>query len=184
MPRARKSSASRPEAIEAVLVEPPDGESTSHEAPDSAWHVLDALDPAEKAFVLGVMRGMDYPEASRSAGWRTDLSVPRVLGRPLVRHALQTLLPLLPDSRRAARLLAPYVLADSVRSIAAKEPGSREARRDLLAIAGVAGVQRTEHVTASLSEVLAAIEARAGHTESLPAPIPRELGRLASPGTD
>lgn len=116
----------------------------------------------EKGFVLGVLKGATYPDAARDQGWIGELGAVRLLGRPQIRRALERLAPLLPDSRRAARILAPYLMADSVEAASRGAPGSRDIRRDLLAIAGIAGVTRTEHVTASLTEILGALETRGG----------------------
>lgn len=156
-------------------------------APGDAWEILRELPAAEKAFVLDVLRGASYRDAARDNGWSGELAPVRLLGRARVRAALERLAPLLPDSRRAARILSPFLMADATDAAASREPGSRDVRRDLLAIAGVVGVQRSEHVTASLSEILSALDKRADGkrpTALPPAEILSPRAALGSGDTD
>lgn len=157
---------------------------------DPGWAVLRPLDRNEKGFVLAVLRGMNYPDAASANGWDSPLAPVKLLGRPQIRAALERLAPLLPDSRRAARILAPYLMADSVEAASKGAPGSRDIRRDLLSIAGIAGVTRSEHVTASLTEVLSALESRGragsgpGRATRAMAPSDRRSLPAVSPDTE
>jgi hypothetical protein len=137
------------------------------DGPDSAWATLRKLNDAETKFVLAALRGESYEAAAEGAGWKEPLTLIRVLARPHVKESIQRLAPLLPDAKRAAQLLAPYLMADAVDAMRdnPSAQSSGHARRDLLALAGFTATSRTEHLHASMADVLAAIEGRKALTD-------------------
>jgi hypothetical protein len=162
--RSRNACAAESEPESVPLADPvqpepaPEGESAEK---DEAWAVLGTLKAEEKRFVLGVMRGETFEIAAQEAGWRDPLSVPRVLGRPRVRFALEQLAPLL-EPKEATRILARYLVKGAIEQISSdpSAAASGHARRDLLALGGHTAVSRVEHLHASASDVIAAIEER------------------------
>jgi hypothetical protein len=122
--------------------------------------VVSTLDQREQAFLDGLIEGLDADSAANAAGWKGRLPGAKVLGRPRIRQAIQVVAPYLPV-KVGARLIAPYVL-ERLTGIALQgsDAQSLHAARDLLNLAGLGPVSRSESVTASLSDVLAALDRR------------------------
>jgi len=128
--------------------------------------LLAALDTKESAFVTNLLGGSEADDAARDAGFAGRCVGAKVLGRPRVRTAITALGPLLPV-KVGARLVAPYVLERLVRvAIEGSDAQAIHAARDVLNLAGLGPVSRSETIHASLSSVLDALDRR--RNESAP----------------
>lgn len=128
--------------------------------------VLAALDTKESAFVTNLLGGSEADDAAKDAGFAGRAVGAKVLGRPRVRVAITALAPLLPV-KVGARLVAPYVMERIVRvALDGSDAQAIHAARDLLNLAGLGPVSRSETIHASLSSVLDALDRR--RNESAP----------------
>jgi hypothetical protein len=118
------------------------------------------LDRAESAFITAYLGGGSADDSARHAGWTGRACGAKVLGRPAVKLAIQRVAPYL-EPKRGARLVAPYILARLCEiALTGGDSQAIHASRDLLNLAGLGPVSRSESVTASLGDVLAALERR------------------------
>lgn len=121
---------------------------------------LAGLDSMESVFLSGLLEGATPDDAARQAGWNSRAIGAKVLGRPRVRLAIQRVAPLL-EAKQGARLLAPYLLERVARvALEGSDAQAVAASRDLLNLAGLGPVSRSETVHASLSDVLGALDRR------------------------
>ena len=127
---------------------------------------LAACDDRESRFLTAILSGATADDAAREAGYSGRAVGARVLGRPNVRAAILQVAPYL-DTKAGARLAAPYVL-ERVLDVAIKGSDAQaiHAARDLLNLAGLGPVSRSETIHASLSSVLDALDRR--RNESAP----------------
>jgi hypothetical protein len=122
---------------------------------------LDALNPNERASVTGMLNGLSPQDALAKKGTTSPMAVAQFLARGPVRHALQSLAPLLPDPEHAARLLAPYSLAETVAKLNGASPSqSLLAARDILALAGLSPGARAADKDAGVRALISAIRDR------------------------
>ena len=139
----------------------PQGSQDAPAGSDEAWRVLDTLTEPERRFVNAAIGGKDWPDCAEAGGWTTVESVARVLGRPRVRAAIETLAPLIGalDPKRATKLLRPYMLAKLTETaFHASEAQSTQAIKELVAIDGIAS--KGDKAAASLMDILASVERR------------------------
>lgn len=107
------------------------------EALENPWQSIEKLEGDARVFVLRYLETASLEEAIESARGRTTRSVVKMLGDPLVRAAIESCAPLVGDSKKAAKLLAPYVLERLSRAaLRGSDAQAITAGRDLLAIAG------------------------------------------------
>lgn len=125
--------------------------------------LLAALDTKESAFVTALLSGREVDDAARDARFAGRAVGAKVLGRPRVRQAITALAPLLPV-KLGARLVSPYVLERVVKvALEGSDAQAIHAARDVLNLAGLGPVSRSETIHASLGSVLEALERRKGN---------------------
>jgi hypothetical protein len=111
------------------------------------------------------------------APYRDPRTVADVLGRPHVRLALHRLAPLLPDSRKASRILSPYML-ERVSQIATSKGSSDaqavQAARLVLETAGV-GPAAQANESRGLAELVRALSRNGSGAQGGKAKRAREL---------
>jgi hypothetical protein len=149
------------------------------------WEVLTECTDRERAFVLRALRGEDLAVAAEYAGWGQEDGVPKLLGRPRVRKALETLAPLyIPiDPKRVARLMSAYWGEKLLQTaIGGSDAQATTAAKELVSLAGLGATSRVEHVHASLADVLGLLDRRVSAEPGL-APAPKRL-ELPAPSTD
>ena len=128
---------------------------------------LDDLNANERASVTGMLNGLTPQEALAKKGTTSSLAVAQFLARDPVRRAIQSLAPLLPDTKHAATLLAPYALAGSVARLNGASPSQALlASRDILALAGLSPGHNSTIVHATARDLIDALRMRTD-TESV-----------------
>lgn len=142
---------------------------------DEAWTALKALTERERRFVLAAAQGKDWSDCARAGGIQTELGVIRWLGRPRIVEALRRIAPAVMalDAKRGARLMVAQGSEKLLDTLADGSDAQKIAAvKELFSVAGLT-VHRSEHVTASLADVLKALSVRRVSVEA-----PRK--RLAS----
>jgi hypothetical protein len=127
--------------------------------PATADEALAPLGSQERRFVLALLDSGEPEQAMLAAPYADPRTVADVLGRPHVRLALHRLAPLLPDSRKASRILSPYML-ERVSQIATSKGSSDaqavQAARLVLETAGV-GPAAQANESRGLAELVRAL---------------------------
>jgi hypothetical protein len=122
-------------------------ESSKHADP------FDGLSAQENRLCLALLAGDDWETAIRKGGWADERSLVWTLARPRVRVALERAA-LLADPKVAARILAPYALERLARIVATGgDAQAIHAARDVLAIAGLGPVSRSEHTRVDAAQI-------------------------------
>lgn len=125
----------------------------------------------EKRFVLALLDTGDYAQAAARAPWQDERTVADALGREHIRKALMTLAPLLPDARKAQRILAPYAMSRLARTLdSGSEAQATQAALRVLEANGV-GAKDSGNAAAEALRMLAS-EAARRRREIPPAPAP------------
>ncbi len=115
----------------------PEPSNSQPEQDGNPWDEVDALDIDSRRFVVRLLETADIEQALDASGRSTNRSAIRMLGDPKVRRAIERCAPLVGDSERAARILAPYVLERLARiTLRGSDAQAVSAGRDMLAIGG------------------------------------------------
>lgn len=121
---------------------------------------LAKCDDRESRFITALLRGATAEDAAMEVGYSGRAVGARVLGRPRVKVAILAIAPYL-DVKAGARLAAPYVLERVMRvAVEGSDAQAIHAARDVLNLAGLGPVSRSETIHASLGSVLEALERR------------------------
>ncbi len=125
------------------------------------WAALEPLDDRERRFVLAAIDGKEWQECAKVAGWLSEVQIVRVLARPRVRQAIESIAPLLAaiEPKRATRMLRPYVMVKlASTAFTASDAQSTQAIKEILAVDGIAA--KGDRAAASLMDILASVERR------------------------
>lgn len=105
--------------------------------PENPLDEIEGLEIEARRFVIRLLETAELESALEAAGRSTSRSAVRMLGDPKIRRAIERCAPLVGDSKKAAKILAPYLMERLSRAaLHGKDAQAISAGRDLLAIAG------------------------------------------------
>jgi hypothetical protein len=121
---------------------------------------LAKCDDRESRFITAMLNNATAEDAAREVGYSGRAVGARVLGRPRIKAAILAIAPYL-EVKAGARLAAPYVLERVMRvAVEGSDAQAIHAARDVLNLAGLGPVSRSETIHASLASVLDVLERR------------------------